>query len=69
MLDIEAIWKGWQSVVSWFVAVCAFTVGAVLVERPEAAVALGLIGIGVVLLGIGRTLLHILEVLWLRRQD
>ncbi|MFT4538474.1 MAG: hypothetical protein ACI841_002881 [Planctomycetota bacterium] len=69
MLDIEAIWKGWQAVATWFTVLNACALGAVLAERPDAAIALAVMGVGVVMLGIGRTLLHILEVLWLRKPE
>lgn len=69
MLDLEAIWKGWQLVVTWFLVLTAAAVASVLADMPQHGFVLALIGVGAVLVGIGRTLLHLLEVIWLKRPD
>ena len=69
MLDLEVIWKGWQAVVTWFLVLAAASVAAVLGDSPESAIALAILAVGAVLVGIGRTLVHLLEVVWLKKPD
>ena len=66
MLDLEQIWKGWQAVVTWFLVLSAATVAAVLADAPREALAFAVLAVGSVLVGIGRTLVHLLEVIWLK---
>lgn len=69
MLDLEAIWRGWQAVVTWFLVLAAGSVAAVLAGASGEATALAVLAVGAVLVGIGRTLVHLLEVTWLKRPD
>lgn len=67
VIDLEAIWSGWNNVLTWFLVLAACAVGGVLVGAPTHALVLALLAVGVVLVSIGRTLLHMLEVMAIRR--
>lgn len=69
MLDLEAIWKAWETIVSWFTILSAVAVLTLLADRADAGLTLAVIAVGILMIGIGRTLMYLLHAIWVRGQD
>ena len=69
MLDLEAIWKSWETIVTWFTVLSAVAVLTLLADRSDIGLVLAVIAVGVLMIGIGRTLMYLLHANWVRKQD